>query len=136
MKPFSAATQARSSALFGSTVLLLALSMAGCSTISEIFAGDSVDYRSGAPKGKSLDVPPDLTQLSRDGRFQPQGGVVSAATSNAANARPGAAAPVRYRIAVTGNGDKSNVAVLTSAGAPEASDTGRRIVSLLVNELK
>jgi outer membrane protein assembly factor BamC len=50
-----------------------------------MFAGDTVDYRTGAPKGKPLDVPPDLSQLSRDGRFQPQGGVVSAA-----NTRPGA----------------------------------------------
>ena len=114
MKPFSAATQARSSALFGSTVLLLALSMAGCSTISEIFAGDSVDYRSGAPKGKSLDVPPDLTQLSRDGRFQPQGGVVSAATSNAANARPGAAAPALQPATVA---TVATVAVVSQGGA-------------------
>jgi len=45
-------------------------------------------------------------------------------------------APVRYRIAVTGAGEKSTIAVLSSAGAPEASETGRRIVSLLVNELK
>jgi outer membrane protein assembly factor BamC len=60
--------------------------LAGCSSISEMFAGDTVDYRSGQPKSKPLDVPPDLSQLSRDGRFQPQGGVVSAA-----NTRPGPA---------------------------------------------
>jgi outer membrane protein assembly factor BamC len=47
-----------------------------------------------------------------------------------------AAAPVRYRIAVKGEGDRTNVAVQNSQGAPEASDVGQRIVALLVNDLK
>jgi outer membrane protein assembly factor BamC len=63
--------------------------LAGCSSIGEIFAGDTVDYRSGAPKGKALEVPPDLTQLSRDSRFQPQGGVVSAASTTRPAGAPG-----------------------------------------------
>lgn len=45
-------------------------------------------------------------------------------------------APVRYRVAVTGNGERSTVAVLNSAGAPETGENGQRIVALLVNELK
>jgi uncharacterized lipoprotein len=39
-------------------------------------------------------------------------------------------------VAVTGNGERSTVAVLNSAGAPEAGENGQRIVALLVNELK
>jgi outer membrane protein assembly factor BamC len=79
--------------------LLVAGTLAGCSSLGEMFAGDTVDYRTGAPKGKPLDVPPDLSQLSRDGRFQPQGGVVSAASTRpgptgvAAAAQPAAAVP-------------------------------------------
>jgi outer membrane protein assembly factor BamC len=47
-----------------------------------------------------------------------------------------AAAPVRYRIAVKGEGEKTSVTVQNSQGAPEASDVGQRIVALLVNDLK
>jgi outer membrane protein assembly factor BamC len=62
------------------TPLCLALSLAGCNTISGLFGGDRADYRTGAGKTAPLEVPPDLTQLSRDARFAPQGGVVSAST--------------------------------------------------------
>jgi outer membrane protein assembly factor BamC len=44
--------------------------------------------------------------------------------------------PVRYRIAVKGEGDKTNVTVQNSQGSPEASDVGQRIVALLVDDLK
>ena len=43
---------------------------------------------------------------------------------------------VRYRITVKGNGDKSMLAVLTSAGAAEVGENGQRITALLVNELR
>jgi outer membrane protein assembly factor BamC len=84
LKPRLAARPARAS---GGVLLAVVVAggLAGCSSIGEMFAGDTVDYRTGTPKGKPLDVPPDLSQLSRDGRFQPQGGVVSAA-----NTRPNA----------------------------------------------
>jgi outer membrane protein assembly factor BamC len=45
-------------------------------------------------------------------------------------------APVRYRIAVKGEGEKTNVTVQNSQGSPEASDVGQRIVALLVDDLK
>ena len=45
-------------------------------------------------------------------------------------------AAVRYRIAVKGNGDKSVVAVLTSAGAADVGENGQRIASALVTELR
>ena len=56
----------------------VAASLAGCSTIEGLFGGDKVDYRTTAAKAQPLDVPPDLTQLARDARYQPQGGVISA----------------------------------------------------------
>jgi outer membrane protein assembly factor BamC len=43
---------------------------------------------------------------------------------------------VRYRVAVQGSGDKTTVAVLTSAGAPENGENGRRIAALLLAELR
>ena len=47
-----------------------------------------------------------------------------------------AQAPVRYRIAVKGSGEKTVVSVLSSAGAPEAGENGQRIVGLLVREMR
>lgn len=62
--------------------LALALALAGCSSVEGLLAGDKIDYRGSASvKPKPLEVPPDLTQLSRDARFAPQGGVVSASTT-------------------------------------------------------
>jgi outer membrane protein assembly factor BamC len=43
-----------------------------------LFGGSKVDYRSQAAKTAPLDVPPDLTQLSRDGRFRTPADTVSA----------------------------------------------------------
>lgn len=67
--------------------LVLALAIAGCSSGDGLLSGDKVDYRSAPQKTRPLDVPPDLTQLSRENRYATQGGVVSAA------ATPGSAAP-------------------------------------------
>jgi outer membrane protein assembly factor BamC len=44
--------------------------------------------------------------------------------------------PVRYRIVLQGNGPKTTISVLTSAGAPEPGENGKRIVAQLVGELK
>lgn len=54
-------------------IALAAFLAAGCSVLQE----DKIDYQS-AKKGSSLDVPPDLTQLSRDARYQVPGTVVTA----------------------------------------------------------
>ncbi len=77
-------------AVVGLTALL-----AGCTTTGEgLFSGEKVDYRSTAIKAQPLEVPPDLTQLARESRYQPQGGVVSAAAAGAAPAANAASAPV------------------------------------------
>ena len=56
----------------------LALSLAGCSTIENFLGGEKLDYRTQANKTPPLEVPPDLNQLARDTRYQPQTGVISA----------------------------------------------------------
>jgi outer membrane protein assembly factor BamC len=74
--------------------------LAGCSSVEGFLAGDKVDYKSQSVKTAPLEVPPDLTQLQRDGRFAQQGsGTVSASTFQAG----AAAAPVTAAAAAGGN---------------------------------
>ena len=64
-----------------SVAVLLA---SGCTILQE----DKIDYKSAKP-GATLDVPPDLTQLSRDSRYNVPGTVASASGQQAAQAAPG-----------------------------------------------
>jgi outer membrane protein assembly factor BamC len=41
----------------------------GCSSLSNAFSGDKIDYRSSGSQSVRLDVPPDLSQLSGQSRF-------------------------------------------------------------------
>jgi outer membrane protein assembly factor BamC len=77
-------------------VIALALALAGCSTVENFLQGDKVDYRSQAAKTAPLEVPLDLTQLQRDGRYAPAAGSVSASTyqSGGATLTPAAAQAV------------------------------------------
>ena len=59
-------------------VLGVAVSLAACSVLET----EKVNYRS-TRKAPSLDVPPDLTQLTRDSRYAIVGGAVSASSLNA-----------------------------------------------------
>jgi len=69
-------------------LLGLAVALAACSTT---FQDDKIDYKS-ATKGSTLEVPPDLTQLSRDTHYTTPDGVVSAAAYQAGQtAKPEAA---------------------------------------------
>ena len=45
-------------------------------------------------------------------------------------------AALRYRIALKGAGDKTNLSVQTATGAPDAGENAKRIIGLLVNDLK
>jgi outer membrane protein assembly factor BamC len=63
---------------------VVALVVSGCSVLQE----DKIDYK-GAARGSTLDVPPDLTQLSRDSRYNVPGSVVTA--SGYQSAQPAAA---------------------------------------------
>lgn len=55
--------------------------LAGCSSVSEALAPAKVDYRTAAVKTATLEVPPDLTQLSNDPRYQPPTGAVISANA-------------------------------------------------------
>ena len=71
-------TQRRSSGL-AVAALLAGLALSGCTSVSDTLSGDKVDYKSAsATKGPSLDVPPDLSQLTRDSRYVVPGMAVSA----------------------------------------------------------
>ena len=65
-----------------------------------MFSGDRVDYRTAVVKMNPLEVPPDLPQLQRDGRYQQQRGVVSASTLPAAGSTVRSGAPVVAPMAV------------------------------------
>ena len=67
-------------------VLGFVAALAGCSSLNNMMAGDKVDYRSAATRTSGLEVPPDLTQLARDGRYQPPASVVSASAAASAPA--------------------------------------------------
>ncbi|MCW7538213.1 outer membrane protein assembly factor BamC [Aquabacterium sp. A7-Y] len=85
----------------------LALSaLAGCSSIGSMLEGDKVDYRSSGSKSARLEVPPDLTQLSADPRYQvPTGSSVSAAAYQAATPAGTGTAAAATPVAPTSLGD-------------------------------
>jgi len=70
--------------------------LAGCSAINDTLAGDKVDYKStSTTRTTPLEVPPDLTQLNRESRYQQPNGAISASTFQTATAAAAAAsAPV------------------------------------------
>ena len=70
-------------------------------------AGDKIDYRtSSGTKTSGLEVPPDLTQLTRDSRYQPvQGGAVSAAAYQAGTVAASPATVQAVAVAAQSAGD-------------------------------
>lgn len=76
-------------AVFGSLAIV-----AACSSVESFVAGDKIDYKNQSNKTSPLEVPPDLTQLTRDARYQPQGGVISASGLQANVVAAAASAPV------------------------------------------
>lgn len=82
------------------TLVAAATAMTGCSTIGDLFSGDKVDYRSVSKTPvRTLEVPPDLTQLAKDSRYQVPGGVVSASAAAAPRPSPSAAPAAASTIA-------------------------------------
>ncbi|MCT9809283.1 outer membrane protein assembly factor BamC [Acidovorax sp. Be4] len=73
------------------------MALSACST----FESDKIDYKS-ATKAPTLEVPPDLNQLTRDTRYAVPGGVVSA---NALQAGQAAQAPTGAQTVVNTVGD-------------------------------
>lgn len=68
--------------LFKATVLTTAIAsltlLSGCSSMSDMLKGDKIDYKTSGKAGPSLEVPPDLTQLTRETRYVVPGAAVSA----------------------------------------------------------
>jgi len=86
-----------------------ALILGGCSSLDGLFSNDKIDYHtsSSATKPAGLEVPPDLTQLTRDSRYQQtQGSSISAAAYQAATpATPGPATIQSVTVAAQSNRD-------------------------------
>lgn len=65
--------------------LTVLLALTACSSVDNFLAGDKVDYKStSATRQTGLEVPPDLTQLSKESRYQQPNGSISASTFQAA----------------------------------------------------
>jgi outer membrane protein assembly factor BamC len=88
---------------------LSALSAAVLLSACSVLQSDKVDYRS-TVKATSLDIPPDLTQLSKDTRYTMVDGAVSASSGNKTAANPGTkpaiAAPVVGDIRIERSGNQ------------------------------
>ena len=86
--------------LLRGAAVVFALSLFGCSTVENLLAGDKLDYRSTATTRTSgLEVPPDLTQLTKDTRFQPSSGAVNASTYQAPASSAAAVVPSTTSVA-------------------------------------
>jgi outer membrane protein assembly factor BamC len=82
-----------------------ALALGGCTSLSSLTSGDRIDYRTaGGSKTAGLDVPPDLTQLTRDSRFQQSTGTVSASAYQAAVPAAAQQAPALANVALSAAG--------------------------------
>ncbi|MHB1198420.1 MAG: outer membrane protein assembly factor BamC [Polaromonas sp.] len=89
------APKARSAAAI--LVLATISLLAGCSSIKDMMEGDRIDYKSSGVKAPSLEIPPDLTQLTREGSYVVPGAAVTASSyqvGQATQAVPVAAASV------------------------------------------
>ena len=60
------------------TAAAASMLLSGCSTMNDVLKGDKIDYKTSGKAGPSLDVPPDLTQLTRETRYVVPGTAVSA----------------------------------------------------------
>jgi outer membrane protein assembly factor BamC len=80
--------------------LALALALSGCGSLDQVTGNENVDYRTTGNKTAPLDIPPDLTQLSRDPRYAPQGASVSASAFQAGAAAPSPSAAGTTAVAV------------------------------------
>jgi outer membrane protein assembly factor BamC len=110
--------------LLQATTFAAAVALVGCSSIDSLVSGDKIDYRSQGQKTPGLEVPPDLTQLSRDTRYQQTGGAVSAAAYQATAAAAPAVPQTATTVAPAAIGDvrierQGNSRWLSTAMTPE-----------------
>ena len=69
----------------------LCLMLGGCTVVGDWFSHGDTNYKGASKRTQPLEVPPDLTQLQKDSRYLPQGGVVTASDLSKAGPGPGAA---------------------------------------------
>jgi outer membrane protein assembly factor BamC len=72
----------------------LCLMLGGCTVVGDWFSHGDTDYKGASKRTQPLEVPPDLTQLQKDSRYLPQGGVVTASDLSKAGTPGTPAAPV------------------------------------------
>ena len=81
----------------------LCFMLGGCTVIGDWFSHGDTDYKGASKRTQPLEVPPDLTQLQKDSRYLPQGGVVTASDlskpADAASGVTATAAPVQAGLA-------------------------------------
>src|SRR6201999_1958145 len=77
----------------------LCFMLGGCSVFGDWFSHGETDYKGSAKRTQPLEVPPDLTQLQKDSRYLPQGGVVTASDLNKPADAASAVAPAQIAAA-------------------------------------
>lgn len=83
----------------------LCFMLGGCTVVGDWFSS-TPDYKTGAKRSQPLEVPPDLTQLQKDNRYLPQGGVVTASDlSKGGGAPAGQATPTSPEVALAAAGN-------------------------------
>jgi outer membrane protein assembly factor BamC len=83
----------------------LCFMLGGCTVVGDWFGGGT-DYKNGAKRTQPLEVPPDLTQLQKDSRYLPQGGVVTASDLSKGGTVPvNQAAPASPEVALAAAGN-------------------------------
>ena len=123
VKSLPAATPIRISTL----ALLAALGIqAGCSSLDSGLSGDSIDYKSTATKSKPLEVPPDLSQLARESRYQPQGGVITASSAGTVATAATAATGAPSATSATGVATVTPTVALSSSGGMRVERQGQQ----------
>ena len=124
-RPARNSTEAPATLTLTAIALLLAgAGLGGCSTVTDAMSGDKIDYRSGGAKTPGLEIPPDLTQLAKDSRYQQAGGSVSAATFQGGPTAGAAATPAAAPPRRTSRRNRSAVP-LSSVRATTAGSTRR-----------
>ncbi|PRC90687.1 outer membrane protein assembly factor BamC [Solimicrobium silvestre] len=86
----------RNNSLSKMVSMLAVVAIAGCSSTGNFLQPDRIDYKSASKKdavAPTLDVPPDLSQISRDNRFSiPDNGSTGPLTASSFNAKSSGAA--------------------------------------------
>ncbi len=85
----------------------LCLMLGGCTVVGDWFSHGDTDYKGASKRTQPLEVPPDLTQLQKDSRYLPQGGVVAASdlTKGGGTAAAPAVAPSSPEVALAAAGN-------------------------------